>query len=328
LVRRLLDGDGMRHLRAAAFVAFVSCLSLVTGCRQPQDGTEEASIEVGGRERTYLYHHPPGWRGEPHDAQEKKLPLVIALHGRGGNGTSQEVGTHMTDIANREGFVVVYPDGYRRSWHDARERGPAAEEGIDDVAFVSALIDHFVAHHSVDPTRVFVVGASNGAIMTFRIACELADKIAGAGPVIGLLPDNPAYQCKPSRPVPMMIIAGQSDPMIPYEGGDVLGGDRGKVLSAHATRAKWAELNGCEGADVQQTIDPTPDDGTRVHEMRHSKCKDGAQVVLFTVEGGGHTWPSGDQYLPEAVIGKVSRDMDGSEELWKFFRERASATAE
>jgi polyhydroxybutyrate depolymerase len=317
----------MRHLRLAAFVSFLSCLSLATGCKKPQDGTEEASIEVGGRERTYLYHHPPTWQGEPHDAQANKLPLVIALHGRGGQGVSQEVGSHMTGVADREGFVVVYPDGFERSWHDARERGPAADEGIDDVAFVSALIDHFVAHHSVDPKRVFVVGTSNGGIMTYRVACELADKIAGAGPVIGLMPDNPSYQCKPSRPVPMMIIVGQSDPLIPYEGGDVFGDDRGKVLSAHTTRAKWAELNGCEGADVQRTID-TVDDGMRVQEMRHSKCKDDAQVVLFSVEGGGHTWPNGDQYLPEAIIGKVTRDVDGSEELWKFFRDRAASSPE
>lgn len=312
----------MRHFRAATFAAFIASTLALVGCRQPQDGTEEATLEVGGRERTYLYHHPPSWKGEPHDAQEKKLPLVVALHGRGGQGKSQESLTHMTDIADREGFVIAYPDGHRRSWHDARDKGPAAEDGVDDVAFISALIDHFVAHHSVDPKRVFVTGTSNGGIMTYRVACELADKIAAAGPVIGLMPDMPSYECKPSRPVPMMIFAGNDDPLIPYEGGDVFGDERGKVMSAHATRAKWAELNGCEGADVQQTIDPNADDGTRVQEMRHSHCKDGSQVVLFTVEGGGHTWPNGEQYLPEAVIGKTTRDIDASEQLWAFFRDR------
>jgi polyhydroxybutyrate depolymerase len=305
----------MRQLRAAALVALLGCLAVVTGCRKPQEGTEEGTMEVAGRDRTYLYHHPAGWNGD------QKWPLVIALHGRGGQGVNQEKLTHMTDLADRKGFVVAYPDGYRRSWHDARDKGPAADEGVDDVAFVSALIDHFVAEHSVDAQRVFVTGTSNGGIMTYRVACELADKIAAAGPVIGLMPDNPAYECKPSRAVPMIIFAGDADPFVPYEGGDVAGDEKGRVLSAHATRARWAELNGCEGADFQQSIDPV-DDETRVEEMRHTRCRDGAQVVLFSVHGGGHTWPSGEQYLPEAIIGKTTRDVDASEQLWEFFESR------
>lgn len=304
----------MRHIRAAAFVAFVGIVSLVAGCKKPQEGTEEGSMAVGGRDRTYLFHHPTGWNGD------QKWPLVIALHGRGGQGVGQEKLTHMTDLADREGFIVAYPDGHRRSWHDARDKGPAADDGVDDVAFISQLIDHFVAEHSVDASRVFVTGTSNGGIMSYRIACELADKIAAAGPVIGLMPDNPAYECKPSRPVPMMIFVGDADPLVPYGGGDVVNNEeKGKVLSAHATRAKWAELNGCEGADFQQTID-SQDDGTQVEEMRHSSCKDGAQVVLFSIHGGGHTWPNGEQYLPEAIIGKTTRDVDASEQLWDFFR--------
>lgn len=310
----------MRLLRAAAFVALVASFSLVTGCRQPEEGTEEGEIEVGGRERTFLYHRPAGWKADA------KWPLVVALHGRGGQGSSQEELTHMTGIADREGFIVTYPDGYRRSWHDARDIGPAAENGVDDIAFVSALIDHFVAAHAADPARVFVAGTSNGGMMTFRVACELAHKIAAAGPVIGLMPDNPAYECKPTRPVPMMIFAGGADPLVPYGGGDVIGDDKGKVLSAHATRARWAELNGCEAADFQQTIDAV-DDGTHVLEMRHSRCREGSQVVLFTVEGGGHTWPNGVQYLPAAVIGKTTRDVDASEELWSFFRSKRSASS-
>lgn len=308
----------MRSIRALAVLGLLGCLGFLGGCRQPQEGTEEGEIEVGGRERSFLYHHPPGWSA---DASAKRWPLVVSLHGRGGDGITQERYSRMTSIADREGFIVAYPDGHRRSWHDAREKGPAAEAGIDDVAFVSALIDHLVASHAADPERVFVTGISNGAMMTFRVACELAHKIAGAGAIIGLMPDNPAYQCKPSRPVPMMIVAGTADPMVPYGGGDVLGDDKGTVLSAHVSRAKWAEMNGCEGADFQQTIDHA-DDGTRVQELRHTRCRDDAEVVLFSVEGAGHTSPSGDQYLPEAVIGKTSHDIDASAEVWTFFSSR------
>lgn len=317
----------MRPFASLLVSVFVVALaSTTTACRQPHEGTEEGEIEVGDRDRTYLYHHPPGW-GAPENAG-KTFPLVISLHGRMGQGISQESLTHMTDVADREGFIVVYPDGFRRSWHDARESGPAADHHVDDVAFIDKLIDTFIAEHAADPTRVYITGTSNGGFMTYRIACQLAGKIAAAAPVIALMPDQTPFECKPSRPVPIMITAGDADPLIPYEGGAVTGDDdKGHNMSAQATRAKWAEMNACEGGvDFMQTIDVV-DDGTRIHEMRHSSCAQGSEVALFTVEGGGHTWPGGKQYLPERFIGKTSQDLDLSQEIWTFFsRHRSEGT--
>lgn len=296
---------------------FVALFGFLVGCKHAEDGTVKGAIDVGSRERTFVYHEPSSW------SADQKWPLVVALHGRMGDGIGQEHLTHMSRVADREGFIVVYPDGFRRSWHDDRNYGPAAEHDIDDVAFISALIDRFVNEHSADPERVYVTGTSNGAFMSFKLACELSDKIAAVGPVVGLMPENAVTTCKPARPVPMMMFVGTEDPLVPYGGGDVAD-DHGRALSAQDTRARWATLNGCDDVDFVQTIDAVDDD-TRVSEARHSHCKEEAEVVLFSVEGGGHTWPNGVQYLPAAVIGKTTRDVDASEELWSFFRTKRRA---
>lgn len=240
------------------------------------------------------------------------------LHGRYGTGIETEEHTHLTAIADREGFVVVYPDGIDRSWHDRREQGPAAEKHVDDVAFISTLIDTMVREQNVDAKRVYVAGISNGAVMTFRLACELSEKITAVGAVIGFLPENGATECKPTHPMPLVMFAGTEDPLVPYNGGE-LPGHRGKVLSAEATRARFAELNGCPPAQTPIHYNRVSDDETSVTEIAHTGCAGNTEVRLFSIEGGGHTWPGGPQYLPKSRIGRVSRELDMSEELWKFF---------
>lgn len=302
-----------RRILPAALAAALAISAL--GCApKPGEGTVEASLDVGDRTRSYLYHLPSGWTAQA----PKKWPLVIALHGRLGQGASQEKLTHFSAIADREGFVVVYPDGIGKSWNDYRHEGPAADDKVDDVAYLSALITTFVRDHAVDDKRVYVTGMSNGAMMTYSAACELSDRVAAFGPVAGLLPEGAAEGCKPKRGVPMMIVAGTEDKLVPYHGGDVAR-DRGRVHSAEQTRDIFATKNGCGSPGPARFVD-VADDGTRVAIEESTGCKDGADVVLVTVEGGGHGWPSGDQYLPEWAIGKTSRDVDASEELWKFFQ--------
>lgn len=286
-------------MRRAAMV-FV----LFSACHTPDPGTVRAKTSSG---RTYLVH-APARPGPPR-------PLLVMLHGRLGTGASTEDQTRLTALSEREGFVVVYPDGVDRSWHDRREEGPAADQHVDDVAFVSALIDTMVRERNVDPRRVYVAGISNGAMMTFRLACELSEKITAVGAVIGALPENGAAECKPSHPMPLVMFSGTEDPLVPYRGGEVAG-DRGRVLSADATRERFAQLNGCGPAQPPVRYDRVPDDGTSITEIAHTGC---AEVRLFEIEGGGHTWPGGPQYLPKSRIGRVSKELDLSEELWRFF---------
>ncbi len=300
-------------------LALSAVAAMSAGCRHPQDGTVADSVSVDGRSRTFLYHvpstPPPPAETASESAGATSYPLVIHMHGRLGDGISEEKHTNMTDLAEREGFIVAYPDGVDRSWHDKRESGPAAEKNVDDVAFIRALIDKMITEHSADPKRVYVAGISNGGFMTMRLACELSEKIAAVATFIATMPENGAEQCKPTHPMPIAMFLGTEDPLVPYGGGDI----HGKVLSADATRDRWATLDGCEPADLHETIN-TADDDTVVKKTAYTKCQKGSEVLFFSIEGGGHTYPSGDQYLPKAIIGRVSHDIDGSHEIWQFFK--------
>lgn len=303
--------------RSALLFALFSGVALC-GCRRakPEAGDLEGSITSGGIERTFLYRVPATL-----DAASKPWPLVIALHGRGGTGAGQEALSHLSDVADREGFIVVYPDGVEKSWADGRPGSPAQEQGVDDVAFVSSLIDHFVAEEGADPGRVFVAGMSNGGMMSYRLGCDLSGKVAAIGPVAGLMYTGLADVCAPGRPVPVLVFAGTADPIMPYAGGAVGSDTGGDVLSAEETRARWAALDGCTDDAVKSSEpDLDPEDGTTVTREAHTACEGSSEVLLFTVEDGGHTWPGGDQYLNEKIIGKTTRDIDASEALWAFFQ--------
>jgi polyhydroxybutyrate depolymerase len=293
----------------ALLVILAAVLSGCAHARPKVDPTlKEGSLESGGRTRTYAW-----WGPGKHGA-----PLVLALHGRGGDGKGMERLSGFTAIARREGFTVVFPDGVGDSWHDGRDEGPAAEQGVDDVAFLTALIDDFVARGS-DPRRVFVTGMSNGAFMTVTLVCRAADKLAGAVAVAGDLSTKLSKDCAPSRPVPLALIMGTKDPLVPFAGGQVARRN-GEILSADASARFFATRFGCEAEPVVEWLpDTAPDDGTRTSRLRWSGCQGGVHVELYAVENGGHTWPSGWQYLPESWIGKTAKDFSASEEAWRFF---------
>ncbi len=283
-----------------AVVATIATLGVLGACRSPGDRT----LHVGTRDRTYELFAP---------SDTPDMPLVIALHGNGGTGRGMERLTRFDEIAAREQFVVAYPDALGHHWNDGR---PGVGGGADDVAFIASLIDEVAATHSIDRRRVYVTGASNGAMMTYRIGCELADRVAAIAPVIGNLPA--ALPCAPTAPVSVLAINGIDDPLVPYAGGFVAR-RRGEVLSAALSTLQFAARAKCGGA--QPTVeepDVDPDDGSRTHATTFS-CPPPVQVELLSLEGAGHTWPGGPQYLPARVIGATSRDFDASERIWEFF---------
>lgn len=298
--------------------ALLSLLALAAGCRRNKaaPGDLTGTLTVGDRARTYLYHVPGTL-----DPAKKPWPLVVALHGRFGDGVSQERLSGFTPLADKEGFLVVYPDGVDRSWNDGRPGSPAAEQGVDDVGFLSALIDVFVKDHGADPARVFVTGMSNGAMMTQRLGCDLSEKVAAIGAVAGLLSVGTAKTCAPKRPVPAILFFGTEDPLMPYGGGSVGSDVGGDVLSANDNRKKWADLDGCTDSPSPVALpDTDASDGTTVTRTAHGACKEGSEVILYSVEHGGHTWPNGPQYLGERIIGKTTHDIDASALSWAFFQ--------
>jgi polyhydroxybutyrate depolymerase len=269
-------------------------------------------------ERTYSVHVSSSY--DP----SIPTPLVIVLHGGGGTGKGMVKLTGFNDIADKENFIVVYPNGFEKHWNDGRGvQWQSHVENTDDVSFISALIDHLSAELNINASMVYVAGISNGGMMSHRLGCELSQKIAAISPVASNIPANQASIWSPSRPVPVLIINGTDDPLEHWKGGEIRLGRNtyGVVLSVADTVKFWVEKNQCSASPViTQLPDTDPTDGTTVRTEVYGGCQDGAEVVLYAIEGGGHTWPGGLQYLPQSVIGRTSREFNASEIIWQFFK--------
>jgi polyhydroxybutyrate depolymerase len=276
------------------------------------------SIPHQGLKRTYHIYLPPSYN------PALKTPLVIVLHGGGGSGQKMQKLSGLNPKADKYGFIVVYPDGIDRNWNDGRkiDNYRAHRDNIDDVGFISAMIDALARNYAIEPQRIYVTGASNGAMMSMRLACELSGKIRAVAPVIGSMPEDLMSDCSPARSIPILMINGTEDPLVPWEGGFVHFGRRklGRILSVPDTVEFWRSQNGCsQKPAITWEPDRDPDDGTRVRKTLYQPCKHGADVVLYEVQGGGHTWPGRYQYLPEFIIGRTSRDIDGTDVILDFF---------
>ena len=310
-----------RRAAALALALFlVACTLPVASCgreageREPQGVARDihGSLGYAGVERSYLLHLPPSYDGE------EELPLLFAFHGGGGDGAGMERLTHLSDVADERGFIVVYPDGIDKGWNDGR---PEINPGVDDVGFVSALIDELVSRYRVDAGRVYSTGISNGGFFSFRLACELSEKVAAVAPVAALMGENLSRTCAAPRPVAVMIVMGTEDPFVSWSGGEITAGRtrRGRWLSASDTVSFWVKADACsQSPSVSYDPDRSPHDGTRVRRETYAGGRDGTEVILLAVEGGGHTWPGGLQYLREGAIGKTCRDMDAGEAIWDF----------
>lgn len=283
-----------------------------TSSSLPRDSTGRLAVDE--RTRTYEVHLPPAYDGR------SPLPLVLALHGGGGTSRGMARLTHFNDVADRRGFIVVYPNAVQSRWMDGRETPASERGGINDVGFISTLIAKLGTELRVDPHRVYATGISNGGFMSHRLVCERLDAITAVAVVAATLAESLAPRCQPSHALPMLLIHGTHDPLVPWDGGSVSVGTGGRILSVPATITTWVRLNGCESVPTV-TRDPDPW-GTDTHVRReiYSSCRDGAEVILIAIEGGGHTWPGGIQYLPERIIGKTHHAMDASELIWEFFQ--------
>lgn len=313
----------MGFLAGSLALAPVGSIGAAAG---PSDSTGQVgSIASGGLNRTYRLYVPLA-----HD-KSKAVPLVIALHGGGGTGLNMERLTlgGFNRLAAGEGFVVVYPDGVDRHWNDGRgiQEYRAHREDVDDVGFIAALIEHLHQTLGIDRARVYATGISNGGLFSQRLARELAPRIAAIGVVAVSMSDKIAQMRPPARPISVLLMPGIDDPLVPWGGGDIgFRGSRpaGRVLSVADTVAAWTGLNRCPPrADVAMEPDRDPNDGTRVRWEAYAPCAEGTEVVLYAVEGGGHTWPGGWQYLPERLIGRTSRDIDANHVIWSFFKKHA-----
>lgn len=281
---------------------------------------EEQSIDVDGLTRKFIVYAPKRSTKGP-------LPLVFVLHG-GGSGTSRQLErfTRFNNVAEREGFITCYPEGYEGNWNDGRGVSfiKAHRENIDDVKFMRAIVDAVEKQYQVDRSRVFSTGISNGGFMSHRLAAEASDLFAAVAPIAGGMAIPIGDGFKPEYSVSLFVIQGDSDPLVPYAGGKVgyrLGRKRGRLLPTTEAIEKYLDRNGIRDSPETKTLpDKDPSDGTTTESSVWPVGEGGSRVQQFLIRNGGHTWPGRPLYAPERLIGKVSRDFDACEEIWKFFK--------
>jgi polyhydroxybutyrate depolymerase len=264
---------------------------------------DNGSFVSSGEKREYLLYVPRSYD------RTRPTPLVISMHGAGLWGASQRDISRWNDLADTKGFIVVYPSGVGgrgvRIW-----RAEPGEDLAKDVRFISALIDTLSAHYNVDPSRVYANGLSNGGGMSFALSCMLSDRIAAVG-MVAAAQTLPWRWCADRRPMPMIAFHGTADAHVPYKGGPSWLSPR-PFPNVPKWTASWAGRNQCNPNPVDSVLLPD------VVRRTYAHCADRAPVVLYTIRGGGHTWPGGME-LPEWFVGRTTRSIDATRLMWEFF---------
>jgi polyhydroxybutyrate depolymerase len=284
-----------------ALIAVPAVVALTGAVAYRVANRSNRTMVVAGKEREYLVYVPPSY--DP----AKPTPLIISLHGAGLWGAAQREISQWNRVADRAGFLVVYPSGSGpglRVWHD--DSGATS-----DVRFIAALIDTLEAQYTIDSARIYANGLSNGGGMSFVLSCTLSNRIAAVG-LVGAALTVPWQWCADHHPVPAIWFHGTADRAAPYRGGTSWVAPTGSFPSIPRFVANWARRNRCGDTPVETAVAP---DITR---STYTRCADDAAVVLYTIRGGGHTWPGGGP-LPEAWVGPTNREIDASSLMWEFF---------
>lgn len=280
-------------------------------------GDHVFTLRHGGLERQYRLHVPAGY-----DAAQP-VPLLVALHGGGGNMDYQANDKYygLISKSEREGVVVAFPNGYSRfrggklaTWNAGACCGAARDGNVDDVGFIRRMVDDIRQRVNLDAGRIYATGMSNGAMMSYRLACEMADVFTAIAAVAGT--DN-TLECNPVRPVAVLHIHARDDDHVLFEGGAGPGSvEKSKVAdynSVATSVAKWVQLNGCRSG-AERTLETV---GAYCDTYR--QCRDDAQVRLCVTTDGGHSWPGGNKPRLGAT---PSRAISANEVMWEFFRRK------
>lgn len=270
----------------------------------PPVGDSEHRLVYAGVERSYVLHIPPGYNAS------QPIALVLAFHGITLDAYEMMRISGFNAQSDAAGFVVVYPNasGDQRAWNGGHCCGEAARDNVDDVGFVRAVIEDLSASLAIDSKRIYATGFSNGAILTYRLGCEMADQIAAIAPVSATQAREDMQACRPARPLPVIHFHGTADEPNPYDGGVTPGGVQ--FISVAEAIQFWVNFNGCP-AEAQRF-----ESGNVVHEV-YSPCRNGSSVELYTVLGGMHAWPGG-----EAVnlrMGQPTTEISATQLMWQFF---------
>jgi polyhydroxybutyrate depolymerase len=300
-----------KHAAGKTGALLVAALVLIalsmTACDSPASGQTRGHLVSSGERRSYLLYVP-----ESYDPAQP-TPLVLVFHGFAGWPGNQARVSQWNELADAEGFIVVYPSGtsFPKRW---RTSGVSAQgkDAFIDVQFVSDLIDRLEAQYNIDPARIYASGISNGGGMSYLLACTLSDRIAAVGSVAGAY-IYPMSDCLPTRPVPMMVFHGDADQIVPYLGGPSRSFDL-PFPSIPQWVQMYAAFNKCQA--TPQQIDGLAVDVSGVY---YGDCAANAEVVFYTIAGGGHSWPGGNP-LPVWITGQTSQGIDATRTIWQFFQ--------
>lgn len=308
-----------RFLAAALLAAVASAALIHHRTRAEQAGVRDREhyIEHQGRQRKYVVHVPRGYDGR------SPLPVVVALHGGASNAATMQRQSRLNETADRHGFLVVYPEGTGRlrnhllTFNAGSCCGYAVTNKIDDVGFIRKMLDELPRHYAVDSGRVYATGMSNGAMLAYRLACELPDRIAAIAPVAGAMGvDGP----RPDRPVPIIHFHGALDQNAPFAGG--VGPNSISPIphrSVPETIQWWCETDGCDPTAPQ--VERRPDVTIERYLPQFGAPGGGAPIMLYKLNEGGHTWPGGVDVTKRFNTGKLVETVNANELMWEFFRQ-------
>ena len=298
--RRIFLGAALAIVGLPAAIVPVEAVSFYSANR------DNGAFVSSGEKREYLLYVPKSYD------RSRPTALVISMHGAGLWGASQRDISKWNELADAKGFIVVYPSGVGgkgvRIW-----RAEPGEDLAKDVRFISALIDTLEASYNIDSTRIYANGLSNGGGMSFALSCTLSKRIAAVG-MVAAAQTLPWRWCTDKRPIPVIAFHGTADPVVPYNGGSSWVSPR-PFPNVQKWTANFARRNGCAPNASDSIVAPD------VIRRTYQQCS--APVVLYTIRGGGHTWPGGME-LPEWFVGRTTRSIDATRLMWEFFTARRS----
>lgn len=237
--------------------------------------------------RTFVTHLPNNRQ------PTQPVPLLLVFHGYGSQGKDLAKSSGLDQIADRENFIVVYPDGLNRRWNVG---------GDEDISFTNSLIQQFQQRYKIDSRRIYATGISNGGFLVQRLACESSNQITAFASVVATLPDGLQSRCRSNRSTSMLMINGTDDRKVPWSGGSL---PYGRILSVPSSIDFWRQHNQCSGAAQVRAFNP------RVQIDQYLNCKNGSEVELVALKGAGHVFPRGG--------GGANSLIDASQEIWRFF---------
>jgi len=271
------------------------------------------NIKIGNQNRGW-------WEHSPVACSNIECPLILAFHGGESSGDRLDDEVKMTSFSEKHHFIIVFPSAVNKQWGDGRAE-TASNNG--DIDFVDKLIEELLKKHKIDGNRIYATGLSDGGLFTFKLACDRSEIFAAIAPVAANMASDLVSNCKPTRAVPIINFVGTEDKFIPMNGGDVKGRlglkKKGTVLSTNQTLGFWIKRNKCNPKpNVDKVRDQEKKDRTYAVLEKYEGCEGGADIFRWVIGEGGHTWPSG-VIQKGKMLGKVSKEVNATEEIWKFF---------